>query len=128
MIEVGMKGSFTVTVTESLTAKEMKSGDLPVFATPAMVAAMEAAAVDAVKNDLDEGNTTVGCGISISHSAPTVPGMAVTAEATLIKAEGRMLTFEVKASDGSGIIGKGEHTRVIVAKDKFMKKAMDRSV
>lgn len=127
MIEVGMKGSFSTAVTELLTAKEMKSGDLPVFATPAMVAAMEAAAVDAVKAEIDADSTTVGCGISISHSAPTVLGGKVTAEATLIKAEGRMLSFEVKAYDGNGVIGEGEHTRVIVTKDKFMQKAMDRS-
>ncbi len=128
MIEVGLKGSNSTVVTESLTAKEMKSGDLPVFATPAMVASMEAAAVDAVASELEDGSTTVGCGISISHSAPTVLGKEVTAEAELIKAEGRMLTFSVKAYDKSGMIGEGEHNRVIVTRDKFMQKAMDRSV
>ena len=128
MIETGLKGSYSVTVTEYLTAKEMKSGDLPVYATPAMVAAMEAAAVDAVASCLEPDSTTVGCGIAISHSAPTVLGGNVTAEATLIKAEGRMLYFTVKAYDKSGTIGEGEHTRVIVTKEKFMQKAMDRSV
>lgn len=128
MIEIGLKGSYSVTVTEYLTAKEMKSGDLPVYATPAMVAAMEAAAVDAVANHLDEESTTVGCGISVSHQAPTAVGEKVTAEATLIKVEGRMLYFAVKAFDKSGIIGEGEHTRVVVLKEKFMQKAKDRSV
>ena len=128
MIEVGLKGSYSVAVTDALTAKEMKSGDLPVFATPAMVAVMEAAAVDAVAERLDTESTTVGCGISISHQAPTVLGEKVTAEATLIKVEGRMLYFTVKAFDKNGTIGEGEHTRVIVTKDKFMQKAMDRSV
>lgn len=128
MIEVGLKGSYSVTVTDALTAKEMKSGDLPVFATPAMVAAMEAAAVDAVAEHLDEESTTVGCGINISHQAPTVSGETVTAEATLIKTEGRMLYFTVKAYDKNGTIGEGEHTRVVVNKEKFMQKARDRSV
>ncbi len=128
MIELGVKGKYTTVVTESLTAKEMKSGDLPVFATPAMVAVMEAAAVAAVSSLLNVVTTTVGCGISISHSAPTVLGANVTAEATLVKVDGRMLTFKVVASDGTGIIGEGEHTRVIVVKDKFMQKAMNRSV
>ena len=128
MIEVGLKGNYSVTVTDDLTAKEMKSGDLPVFATPAMVASMEAAAVDAVAKHLEEDCTTVGCGINISHQAPTVSGETVTAEATLIKAEGRMLYFTVKAYDKYGTIGEGEHTRVVVIKEKFMQKAKDRSV
>ena len=47
MLEVGLKGSFKVKVTDENTAKTMKSGDLDVFATPSLVAALEAASVDA---------------------------------------------------------------------------------
>lgn len=44
-IEVGLKGEATVVVNEHNIAKTMKSGTLEVFATPAMCALMEEAAV-----------------------------------------------------------------------------------
>lgn len=126
MITKGKKGSYAVTVTEDLTAKKMNSGDLEVFATPAMVAAMEAAAVEAVADMIEPENTTVGCDISINHNAPTLLDGKVVAEAELTDVDGRVLTFSVKASDENGIIGEGEHTRVIVAREKFLKKAKNR--
>ena len=45
-IEVGMKGEAAAKVTEENTAIAMKSGSLPVFATPAMTALMEQAAAE----------------------------------------------------------------------------------
>ena len=41
MLEKGIKGTGEVTVTEELTAKTMGSGELLVYATPAMIALME---------------------------------------------------------------------------------------
>jgi predicted thioesterase len=49
--------------------------------------------------------------------------MNVTATATLTAIDGRMLTFHVKAEDECGLIGEGEHQRVIVHTDKFNAKA-----
>ena len=40
-LEVGIKGTCTVTADESNSAKTMRSGTLDVFATPAMIALME---------------------------------------------------------------------------------------
>ncbi|MEE0945141.1 MAG: hotdog domain-containing protein [Clostridia bacterium] len=127
MITIGMQGSFEVVVNDSNTAFTMKSGSLDVFATPALVAALEAAAVDAIDSELDDGYTTVGCGISITHTAPTVVGVKVTATATVKELADRRIIFEVIAKDENGIIGEGEHTRAIVNKAKFMSKAIIRS-
>ena len=40
--------------------------------------------------------------------------------------EGKVITFEVKAFDEAGEIGKGTHKRVIVNTQKFLEKAYDK--
>ena len=127
MLEVGIKGVFTTSVTEANIAKTMKSGELDVFATPALVAVMEAAAVNALEGKLDEGDSTVGGRIDVKHTAPSVIGAEVTAEAELIFTDGKKLVFKVAAKDNNGIIGEAEHERFIINKAKFMSKAIIRS-
>ena len=55
MIETGLKHSSELTVTEDVTAMVIGSGDMPVLATPMMMALMENAAMLAVKDDLPDG-------------------------------------------------------------------------
>lgn len=122
MLETGLKHTSSLTVTEALTAKAMGSGDLPVLATPAMMALMENAAMLAVAPELPEGSTTVGGHIESSHLKPTPVGAEVKAEATLTKVDGRKLYFTVKAMQGDTVIGEGTHLRFIVDREKFMSK------
>lgn len=122
MLETGLTHTSSLTVTEALTAKAMGSGDLPVLATPAMMALMENAAMTAVAPELPEGSTTVGGHIESSHLKPTPVGAEVKAEATLTKIDGRKLYFTVKAMQGDTIIGEGTHLRFIVDREKFMSK------
>lgn len=122
MLETGLTHTSSLTVTEALTAKAMGSGDLPVLATPAMMALMENAAMTAVAPELPEGSTTVGGHIESSHLKPTPVGAEVKAEATLTKIDGRKLYFTVKAMQGDTVIGKGTHLRFIVDREKFMSK------
>jgi predicted thioesterase len=122
MVEVGLKHSTVMTVTEGNTADYIGSGDMAVLATPAMVALMENAAMLAVALKLEEGETTVGSMISTSHLKPSKVGATILAEAELTAVEGRKLTFAVKAFDGETLIGEGEHVRFIVNRDKFLSK------
>lgn len=122
MLETGLTHTSSLTVTEALTAKAMGSGDLPVLATPAMMALMENAAMTAVAPELPEGSTTVGGHIESSHLKPTPVGAEVKAEATLTKVDGRKLYFTVKAMQGDTIIGEGTHLRFIVDRERFMSK------
>ena len=122
MVSVGQTATSTVTVTESNIAKTMKSGSLEVFATPAMCALMEEAAQAAVQPHLEEGEGTVGISLSISHDAPSPMGSTITAKATVTAVEGRKITFNIEASDGVGIIGKGTHERFVINNEKFMEK------
>lgn len=121
-MEIGLKNTSQTIVTEANTAKVMGSGNLDVFATPAMVALMENAAMNAVASELPDGSTTVGSLMNTSHIKPSGIGTTITATAELIAVEGRKLTFHVSASDGESIIGEGEHVRFVVDIERFMEK------
>lgn len=125
-IEKGTKHEVKKTVTAEITAAEMGSGALAVFATPAMVALMEQAASELCEKYTEEGITTVGTAINIQHLAATAVGAEVKAVATVTFCDGRKITFDVEAFDNAGLIGKGTHERFSIKSDKFMIKAEER--
>lgn len=127
MVEVGQSSTATVVVSESNTAKTMKSGSLEVFATPAMCALMEEAAQAAIQPHLNDGEGSVGISLSISHDAPSPLGATITATATVVAVEGRKISFTVEAHDNISIIGKGEHDRFIINNESFIKKVTTRA-
>jgi fluoroacetyl-CoA thioesterase len=122
MLEAGLMGKAECKVTEENTAAAMGSGDLAVFATPAMVALMEKAASESVLPYFEEGQTSVGTLMHISHVSATPVGMTVRGESRLEEIDGRRLVFSVKAFDEAGLIGEGTHERFIVQREKFMLK------
>lgn len=103
-------------------ANAVGSGSLEVFATPMMVALMEKAAVNALVDFLDEGETTVGTGINIAHISASPIGMEITATAEVIDVKGREITFKLSVSDSVGLIGEGTHTRFVVDAERFQSK------
>ena len=122
MLEKGLSATSKVVVRAANKACTMGSGDLEVFATPAMVALMENAAMKAVAAALPDGSTTVGSEMNCSHIKPSKVGATITATAVLTEVEGRKITFTVGASDEQGIIGEGVHTRFVVDRERFMAK------
>ena len=122
MIETGLKYTSELTVTDDVTAVKMGSGDMPVLATPAMMALMENAAMKAVAKELPEGCTTVGGHIESSHLRPTKVGDKVTATAEVTKVDGKKITFKVAAYSGDTLLGEGTHLRFVVDKERFMSK------
>ena len=122
MLQVGLKYQSRVAVSSDNTALGLGSGDMEVFATPAMIALMENAAMNAVAPALDKGATTVGTMMRSSHIKASPVGATITAEAELVAVEGRRLTFTVKAWDEKGVIGEGEHERFIVDRERFLAK------
>ncbi len=122
MLEIGLKHESTTIVSECNSAKTLGSGDMDVFATPAMVALMENAAMLAVAAELPEGSATVGTQMNTSHIKASSIGATITASAELLAVDGRKLTFAVKAWDEKGIIGEGEHIRVVVDRERFLSK------
>jgi len=120
MIQEGLTYTSRLVVGESDTAIALGSGDMPVLATPRMMALMENAAMMAVAAELDEGCTTVGGHIESSHLKPSAVAREVTASATLTKIEGKKLYFNVVAKMGEDVIGEGSHLRFIVNREKFL--------
>jgi predicted thioesterase len=109
-------------VEEKDTAIHYGSGGLSVFATPAMIALMENAAMLSVTGYLPKNMDTVGISVEIEHTKASSVGTTIETTAVLTKIEGRRLMFLVKANDENGEIGKGVHIRYIIEKEKFMSK------
>ena len=127
-MQVGIKGEKKFTVTKDQLACNVGSGLVSVFATPMMIAAIENTAAGSVAGELEEGKTTVGTLVNVSHVAATPEGMEVRIETELteIAPNGKMLTFKVAAYDEAGLIGEGTHQRAIVAKERFEQKAQSK--
>ena len=121
-MEIGITYTSTTVVDNSNTAAALGSGDMDVFATPAMVALMENAAMNAVAPHLEQGQTTVGTQITTSHIKASALGATISATATLTAVDGRSLTFTIVASEGDKTIGEGTHTRFIVDRERFLAK------
>lgn len=120
MIQEGLTHTSQLTVTDAVTAIAMGSGDMPVLATPAMMALMENAAMLAVAQHVPEGCTTVGGHIASSHLKPSKLGDTVTATATVTHVEGKKIEFKVEARCGDVLLGEGSHLRFVVDRDKFL--------
>lgn len=121
-LKAGILGEAKTVVSDRNTAITHGSGSIPVFATPAMIALMENAALSSVQPFLPEGHTTVGIKITSSHIAATPLGMEVAAKSELLEIDGKRLVFKVEAYDAREKIGEGTHERFIINKEKFMKK------
>lgn len=121
-LEPGLAAAVSLRVGDADTALALHSGDVPVLATPRLIALCEEAALRAVANAVPEGHTTVGMRVQLDHLVPTAIGVRVTADATLEKVEGRRLIFTVSATDERGLVAAGKVTRVVVDVERFMEK------
>jgi fluoroacetyl-CoA thioesterase len=114
-IPIGASGIYTQRVMPSDLANQFKDAILPqVFATPMMIRAMENAALNAVREYLDPGESAVGTSVDVRHLAATPVGHQITAAATVTKVEGRKIWFDVTARDETEEIGSGTHERMVV--------------
>lgn len=122
-VEPGLTAEVELVVGDGDTAVALRSGEVPVLGTPRVVALCEEATVLALTGRLEAGTTTVGHTVQLDHVAPTRVGTSVRAEATLLKVNGRRLTFSVAVTDGRGLVAAGKVTRVVVDVERFMEKA-----
>lgn len=123
MLQTGITGEARCLVTAETTAANLGSGELEVFATPAMIALVEKAAWQSVAPHLEEGCGTVGTALRVRHLSATPVGMEVTARTELYEIDGRRLVFKVEVRDAKGVVGDGEHERFIVKNESFLRKA-----
>ena len=121
-VTAGLQGQSRMNVGDADTAIAFRSGEVPVLATPRLVALLEEASVDALAGHLDAGQTTVGMRVQIDHLAPTGIGAEVRATATLDAVEGRRLTFSAEATDDDTPVASATITRVIVDTLRFLER------
>jgi predicted thioesterase len=122
-----LSAQLELTVTDADTAEWFRSGNVPVLATPRLIALCEEASCRATDGHLTKAQTSVATRVQFDHLAPVAVGKVILAEATLVKVEGRRLTFTVSAArlegDGGGLVGAGRVTRVLVDEATFLAKA-----
>ncbi|MDA3820172.1 MAG: thioesterase family protein [Candidatus Delongbacteria bacterium] len=121
-LHTGIKGNLSQTITKNDTASLYGSGLVEAFATPAMVAFMENTCLQSIEPYLPDTHSSVGIKISVTHEKATPVGMYVYCTSRLVEIDRKRLVFEVEARDEQGIIGKGQHERFIIDKEKFIKK------
>src|ERR687890_2096923 len=113
-LEPGLQAAFRHTVTEADTAAAIGSGEVPVLATPRVLALAERATVAAVAGALQAGATTVGTRVELDHLAPSLVGADLAVEAMLERVDGRRLEFAVRLRNGDRPVASGRITRVVV--------------
>ncbi len=126
MLEKGLKGRQEMTVAAQDTAKALGSGELNVFATPALIALIEKTAWQSIASELPEGTGSVGTKLAISHLSATPVGMKVWCETELIEIDRRRLVFQAEVFDEAGKIGEGTHERFLVQNQSFFQKAQEK--
>lgn len=116
-------GVLSFVVTDADTAVALGSGDVPVLATPRLVAWLEAAtcAAAAAGGHTGPGRTSVGTRVAVEHVAATPVGGRIEAVAELVGSDGRLLRFTVAATDAEGrVVATGEVTRAVVDTERFL--------
>ncbi|MEM9564330.1 MAG: hotdog domain-containing protein [Actinomycetota bacterium] len=119
-IPSGAEASIRFAVGDDDTATALGSGDVPVLATPRLLAWCEAATVAALAAHLDAGSTSVGHRIELDHVRPTPVGGEVDVRAEVTGVDGRQVTLAVTAADGGGDVAAGTVTRVVVDRQRFV--------
>ena len=119
-LQPGLRAAFWYVVTEADTAAAVGSGEVPVLATPRVLALAERATVVAVAGALAAGATTVGTRVELEHLAPIPVGAEVEVTAVLERVAGRRLEFAVRVAGGDRPVARGRITRVVVDAATFL--------
>ena len=126
---VGSSVNLTFEVTSADTAEALMSGDVPVLATPRLIAWVEAATVAAVSGRIPTGMTSVGTRVQVEHLAATPVGGTVAVRATVLTATATAVEFEVEAEHWVGqadprVVLTGHVVRALVNHERFVARAL----
>ncbi|MGH9021789.1 MAG: thioesterase family protein [Acidimicrobiia bacterium] len=104
-----------------LVTKAMAPGHLSmvVLSTPDMIRLIEFTCHDGVLSHLDDGETTVGTHVCVSHSGAAYENEEVSVTTRLAKVERRRLTFGVEVHSPRGQISAGTHERAVLDTSRF---------
>lgn len=126
IIRPGMTKEGVYFVAEEHTAAHIGSGSMRVLATPWMIAYIERVARDFLGERLPEGYSSVGVRVDVQHLAPTPVGSRVTARAVVLSVDGVRVNFAVETWDEQGKVGEGQHLRVVIDEERFLRRVAAR--
>ncbi|MDP7067884.1 MAG: hotdog domain-containing protein [Acidimicrobiales bacterium] len=110
-LQIGDEFSDVVQVTDDMSPPHLPN---KVLSTPDMVRLIEGTCLFGVQNQLEEGQTTVGIHVCVSHSAAVASGEEVLIEAELAEIDRKRLVFNIKVTHGDTLVSEGTHQRFVV--------------
>ena len=122
-IPSGAQGQYVLRVESAYLANRFKDSILPpVFSTPYLILNMENAALNAIKQYLEAGESAVGTRVDVRHLVATPVGREVVGHAEVTGTDGRKIFFRVWATDGLEEIGTGTHERAVVNTSRIVER------
>jgi predicted thioesterase len=122
LIKPGMAREETFLVQDEHSAIHVGSGSLRVLATPWMIAFMENTACQLLAERLPAGYSSVGAHVDVRHLAPTPVGAHLRVRTEVVAVDGIKVTFAVAAWDEQEQVGVGQHLRVVIDEERFLKR------
>lgn len=125
-LTVGMRGEASLVVGQAHTASSLGTGNLPTLGLSALIALLERAAINAIRRGLEPGEESIGTMARVRQITPVALGKRIRAEAVVTGVHDQGVTFEVRASDSTSVIGEGTLERTIVNREQFIWNAASR--
>ena len=119
-IGLGREGLVEQIVRPEHGADRFQNAGVTVLATPVLCHWFESAAVRAIAEQLESGESTVGTRLTIEHLKATPVGMQVRVTARVLAVDGRRVDFEVSAFDDVELVARGTHERVVIDLERFL--------
>ena len=118
----GLMGKSEMIVREEDLVSRTGGVSLDVLSTPRLIQLLESAAVAAIQGFIGPDQISLGTLVKIRHLAATPLGMRVTAHSVLQEVDDRRLLFRIDAHDELEKVAEGEHERILVSRERFVKK------
>lgn len=112
----GLTNESRHTVTRDMSAPHLPR---PVLATPTMISLIEGTCLMATRDHLDEGETTVGTHVCVSHESGVGEGEEFVIRCRLVEIERRRLNFDVEVDGPRGPVSRGTHQRAVVSLERM---------
>jgi fluoroacetyl-CoA thioesterase len=119
----GLRSQLLTMVERGDTAEKIGSGDVPVLATPRLLALAEQATLQTVAPHLAPGETSVGTRVELEHLAASPVGTHVQIGVELTEVDGKRLVFGFQATGRHSLVARGTIERVVVDRERFMARA-----
>lgn len=110
-LTVGLSGTENYVVTDDMSPPHLPT---KVLSTPDMIRLIEGTCLQGVQTHLDDGQTTVGIHVCVSHSAAVASGDSVDVAFEVTEIDRKRLVFTTTVTSGDATVSEGTHQRFVV--------------